>query len=895
MTLHDRLPKAPAVAGARVFRRRGVQRHDHQPRHRDGDRQRRDQRQRRTDEGRSRQGHRADDAVRREDRVLRDVEGEEPADRHARHRRRRREGHDARAPPACRSWSSTWMTDPNIQPAVEAKMVGFFRNMFQQTGFIPTEDFKLQLLQNGGFDFGGSTRNVGDDAFPRLVQNLQDSFALTAWQLVKEGRPFTETLTTTRFRMTTALKSLYVQVEMPADTNQRSTSTTVLNWTIDYSGTAIPIEQALTNMVFSDEAPGAHVGDQHRHVPRHRHGRERRVQGDVGAVPAPARASRRSCAIPTNTTICNDHASKPYFTADDVSDWTWVTITPKASAADRTPVIQPYDLPALRAATTLSLSLPRYGFYTTPAFLALWNTNDSNQHRVTANQTLLVALGPGVHRRELDHAVLRRPAWTPTTPSPAPNASAATRRWIRCASSGRTSSTSTTATTSRRRAATTRATRGRRARWSTSSRSATCSATGSSMADLGGYLAQVTDGAGLPRFGISVVQQLCFYANSSPCSESDAEFRRIVGAFKDSTLQLRGRWRRSSSRRRWSPAPPRPSAAAAGEVPISIARRDHLCAALSNRLGKPDICAQAVAMPSSAQTLDRPHRGQRRGRRLQPRRASRRSRRRSRRCSIAPRPRCCARTSRPRSSTRRRAPSTPAPTFRAPSTAMVETVMGYPPSHPLHAQAAQILMDHQVGRRRGRERIGLAARQPSACGRRSRWPANRPAPWASDSRRRHVDDDANHATPRSPGIVRRQPGPAGLRHRPAGLVPAEPAARHRAGPAVRDHRAREPAVPDPQRVEQRRSAQLQRAPAPTRPRRSSTRRRPRSKQVPVTLGGQTYGAALPWADPSVMSPTDMAMGVATPATGQLKSARAGADRRSSTTAPARPSTATSRR
>ena len=67
-------------------------------------------------------------------------------------------------------------------------MVGFFRNMFQQTGFIPTEDFKLQLLQNGGFDFGGSTRNVGDDAFPRLVQNLQDSFALHRLA-AGEGRP----------------------------------------------------------------------------------------------------------------------------------------------------------------------------------------------------------------------------------------------------------------------------------------------------------------------------------------------------------------------------------------------------------------------------------------------------------------------------------------------------------------------------------------------------------------------------------------------------------------------------------------------------------------------------------------------------------------------------------
>ena len=72
------------------------------------------------------------------------------------------------------------------EAVVQANMVGFFRNMFQQTGFIPTEDFKLQLLTNGGFDFGGTNRNVGDDAFPRLVQNLQDSFAQTAWPLVKE-------------------------------------------------------------------------------------------------------------------------------------------------------------------------------------------------------------------------------------------------------------------------------------------------------------------------------------------------------------------------------------------------------------------------------------------------------------------------------------------------------------------------------------------------------------------------------------------------------------------------------------------------------------------------------------------------------------------------------------
>ena len=69
---------------------------------------------------------------------------------------------------------STWLTTDPYQGAVGGKLVIFFRNMFQQTGFLPTEDFKLQLLTNGGFDFGGSTRNVGDDAFPRLVMNLQE-------------------------------------------------------------------------------------------------------------------------------------------------------------------------------------------------------------------------------------------------------------------------------------------------------------------------------------------------------------------------------------------------------------------------------------------------------------------------------------------------------------------------------------------------------------------------------------------------------------------------------------------------------------------------------------------------------------------------------------------------
>jgi hypothetical protein len=36
-------------------------------------------------------------------------------------------------------------------------------------------------------------------------------------------------------------------------------------------------------------------------------------------------------------------------------------------------------------------------------------------------------------------------------------------------------------------------------------------------------------------------------------------------------------------------------------MPVSVARRDHLCAALSNRLSRPDLCALEVALPSQAQ------------------------------------------------------------------------------------------------------------------------------------------------------------------------------------------------------------------------------------------------------------------------------------------------------
>ncbi len=77
-------------------------------------------------------------------------------------------------------------------------------------------------------------------------------------------------------------------------------------------------------------------------------------------------------------------------TEADFNDWRFVDLE-AAGSPGQSPAF--YDLPALRSATKLSLVQPRAGFFTSPAFLANWETNEDNQFRVTTSQTLIVALG----------------------------------------------------------------------------------------------------------------------------------------------------------------------------------------------------------------------------------------------------------------------------------------------------------------------------------------------------------------------------------------------------------------------------------------------------------------------------------------------------------------------
>jgi hypothetical protein len=512
-----------------------------------------------------------------------------------------------RGPAALQELILQWMTSSTL-PLFQAKMIFFFRNAFQQTGFTPTVDFQNQLLQNGGFDFGpfGSAA-VGDDSYARLVQNLQDEFAMTAWQLVQEGHSFLETLTTQRYMMTTGLKMVYLQIEMPNDQpfsfGNFGQQTNKLAWSIDYSGNPIPLANAIQNMTFSDEPP-ANPGNSF-------------LFGNNSMFPT----CRGSTTTPTGSftgyaqlfqriigytprypfamqPTCWEHPSKPYLTTQDVSDWEWVTIQPKGSGDA---YVQPYDLPTLRNATTLSLALPRVGFYTTPAFLALWNTNDSNQHRVTANQALLAALGESFTSDAtiipISESGLDSAHTTTTSDCYGCHKSLDPMRnfwanqldfndrndWLTNTFMGAVPNPKPTATGG-------------------VFAFGDVNASGGSIADFGTLLGQVTDGAAAPlnQFAVGMTQKLCYYANSTACDTTDPEFRRVVGAFVNG-------FNFPTLIKELFASPLVTGAVdtktfAKGTVPISISRRDHFCQGLSNRLAVPDLCALAATLPSQAQS-----------------------------------------------------------------------------------------------------------------------------------------------------------------------------------------------------------------------------------------------------------------------------------------------------
>ena len=376
-----------------------------------------------------------------------------------------------------------------------------------------------------------------------------------------------------------------------------------LQWKIEYSTRDIPLTDTLNPsspdyMVFSDIPPASNAksfltptcqGD----------GNQRAFSGYAQLFQRLIGMTQRYpfAASPQ----CWEHPSKPYFTASDLADWQWITVRQLNSGEQ---LIQPFDLPTLRSTTTLPLNLPRMGFFTTPAFLALWQTNNGNQHRVTANQTLIVSAGQTFTP---DNVVIPAntagidSAHTTTTGSCYgchKNLDPLRQFWANQFDFNDRNDFLTNnffGGVANPRPTTI----GGTLAWDDVNQ------TGASLYDIGTLLTQVHDTTDpsqfITRYSMSIAQKLCFYANSGPCEESDPEYRRIALAFEKSSFDFGTLITELFSSPLVTTASDTTTFDADG-VTISVSRRDHLCASLSNRLGVADICAQAVPLPNSTQT-----------------------------------------------------------------------------------------------------------------------------------------------------------------------------------------------------------------------------------------------------------------------------------------------------
>jgi len=471
-----------------------------------------------------------------------------------------------------------WMQRPEYQQ----KMMRFFDLAFQQTQ-ISFIDFADQAYPRQ-IDVNAST-------IPLIVQNAQESFARTMLQLISEGHPLTEGVTTQKLMMTTALKELYAfldvwQVDDAGKVTDRfRQANPALTITVGTAQGLIPIAESLDPT-----------------SPNYMHWYNPDVATEDSQIPGcaadpivyPSSALTLHWLLygslenrkGTGGVTCPQFggtAAAPQLTADDFNDWKMVTIRQPQGAE---PASLFYDLPALRNATDLVLSIPRVGFYSTPAFFANWQTNISNQMRVTMNQTLIVALGssvdgtdttatPGNPPPGLDstHASAAACFYCHQTLDPLRSIFASTYSWnyhnqvdpALTAQKGLFSFRGVTQPVS-------------------------------NMDDLGNMLAQH------PLFAQAWAEKLCYYVNSSPCLTTDPEFQRIVAQFKDSSYS----WNVLVSELLSSPlttnARETQTFDTEGAV-VAVSRRDHFCSALNNRLGFTDICKLDALSKKPLQTL----------------------------------------------------------------------------------------------------------------------------------------------------------------------------------------------------------------------------------------------------------------------------------------------------
>ena len=476
------------------------------------------------------------------------------------------------SPKALRGLIDQWMEEPSFKE----RMLDFFRNAFQQNQVTFNnleETFAAKL----------------DYPAPRaqMVRNIMDSFPLTVWQLMAEGRPFTEALTTNRYMLTTGLMALMSHLDDRRTSDDGTTSSRlaarnpIAKFTMSRTAThslADTLNPASPNyMVWPARNFGARTPPiescSTMAVTKTSNG-----PNDLGFYYGDA--ALFGALFGGIVSFCNNFYSvSSQYEDADWNDWRMVTlnVAPTGSSASADPSF--YEILKLRNASTLTLHTQRLGFFGTLAFAANWPTNEANSARVTANQALIVALGSAVGTDPV-------PAGFMLDPDDAEHAGPACigchaqldplRKYFRQSYTvyyrdqiGYANGPAKFLLDG-------------------------VSASGTGVKDLANTL------AAHPRFALAWAEKLHFWATSTAALSDDPELARVAAAFKDSNFDFKTLVRELFS----SPLitlESRTKTTAEKGVLLSIARRDQFCAALSSRLGLPDVCGMHATKPSATQ------------------------------------------------------------------------------------------------------------------------------------------------------------------------------------------------------------------------------------------------------------------------------------------------------
>jgi hypothetical protein len=484
---------------------------------------------------------------------------------------------------------TSWMQLPQYT----AKMELFFADAFQQS-------------QAQAIDFVGQIDDGGFTPFDELLANFRQSFAKTATALVAEGQPFTSTVTTTRYMMTTAMMTYYAYADTSLMTDATAAGAGAKkcrfydqdpNWTFKLTGQTIPL--AASGDPSSPYYLTFSIPNLSQQYSQTSLGADGAAQ--CSGIDPVVFDSASSFALGDN--LCNwlysimvggnfwffdppqgdpnaywcqgasKFAERPthprFFTAADYTDWRMVTITPATSPTDQTRF---FDLAGNRSKNTLSLYEPRVGYFTTPAFLSQYPTNISNQARATIDQTMIVGLGQAFDGSD-PITVMDAPG---LDPSHAANPACFACHWSLDPMARYFRSNLTL-------------------NYSTQQDSAQTGVTGTFLFDnvvanaqpsLAYLAAQI---AAHPKFAEAWTLKLCAWANSGACVASDPEVQRVATVFASSKFD----WKALVHELFTSPlvtyASPTLTTATNG-TNVPIARRAQLCATLSGRLGLADVC-----------------------------------------------------------------------------------------------------------------------------------------------------------------------------------------------------------------------------------------------------------------------------------------------------------------